>query len=198
MNLRLTQHFRLIAVFALATALAGSAMWLNMVMKRSASIEAKSLAPDRPDYSFHNFRYFRIKANQSADYKLTGREIAHYPGNDSYLVKFPVMETLDKRQRLQVAYSDWAYLEDENSKMHMHENVVVLRPPTKETEAFRLTTEYLLYFPDEEVMRTDIDVKILKGEADMSAIGMESNNATREIFLLDRAKVVYPPAKSRK
>ena len=195
--MRLTQHFRLIVVFTLATVLAASAVWLNVVMKRGAFAEAKSAAPDKPDYSFDNFRYFRIKPDQPADYKLTGKKIAHYPGNESYLVNFPVLESLDERQRLQIVYSDWAYLEDENSKMHMHENVVVLRPQTKGSEAFRLTTEYLLYFPDEEIMRTDVDVTVHKGESRMYATGMESNNATSELFLLNRAKVVYPPARSR-
>ena len=198
MSLRSTQHFRLIVIFILATVLAASAAWLNMVMKRSVSTEAKSSDPARPDYYFDDFRYFRIKPNQPADYKLTGKKIAHYPVNDSYLVEFPVLISLDEQQRQQIAYSDWAYLEDENSKMHMHENVVVLRPRTKDSPAFRLATEYLLYFPDEEIMRTDVEVNVQRGETNISANGLESNNATREMFLLNRAEVVYPPARPRR
>lgn len=79
----------------------------------------------------------------------------------------------------------------------MHENVVVFRAPTPKTAAFRMTTDYMLVLPDEDIMRTDQPVTAYQGTSTMNGIGMESNNATREVFLFNRAKVVYPPAKPK-
>jgi len=47
-------------------------------------------------------------------------------------------------------------------------------------------------------MRTDRAVTVHKGAKTISAVGMESSNATRELFLLNRAKVVYPPVRARR
>lgn len=191
------RRFRLIAIFALAVTLAVGSAWVNMVLNRSSADENAGIPREDPDYYMDNFRHFTLKLTGEADYELTGKKMTHYPDNDTYLINFPVMESLDEQQRLQVSYSDWAYIEDENSKIHMHENVVVIRPPTSDTEAFRMTTEYLLVLPDEDIMRTDREVIAYQGTATMTGIGMESNNATRELFLLSRAKVVYPPANQK-
>ncbi|MDL2283949.1 LPS export ABC transporter periplasmic protein LptC [Oxalobacter sp. OttesenSCG-928-P03] len=194
---RTARRFRLITIFAIAATLAVSSAWLNMVLKKSAADETTGIPREEPDYYLDNFRHFKLKLTGEPDYELTGKKMTHYPDNDSSLINFPVMESLDEQKRLQVTYSDWAYIEDENSKIHMHENVVVLRPPTAETEAFRMTTEYLLVLPNEDIMRTDREVIAYQGTATMTGIGMESNNATRELFLLSRAKVVYPPKSKR-
>lgn len=197
MRARHARRFRLIAIFILAFALAASGVWLNMALKK-ADKEAALLARTDPDYYMDNFRHFTLKLTGEADYTLTGKKWIHYPDNHSYLVKFPVMESLDNKKRLQITYADWAYAEDENSKIHMHENVVILRPPTPNTEAFRLTTDYLLFLPDENIMRTDREIVAYQGRAVMNGTGMEANNATRELFLLSRTKVVYPPRKPTK
>ncbi|WAW10855.1 LPS export ABC transporter periplasmic protein LptC [Oxalobacter vibrioformis] len=198
MSARSARRFRLTAIFAFAAVLAVGSAWVNMVLKRSSADEKAGVVREDPDYYMDNFRHFTLKLTGEADFELTGKKMTHYPDNDSYLINFPVMESLDERQRPQITYSDWAFIEDVNSKIHMHENVVVIRPPTGDTEAFRMTTEYLLVLPDEDIMRTDREVIAYQGSATMTGIGMESNNATRELFLLSRAKVVYPPANQKK
>ncbi len=198
MSARSARRFRLTAVFALTAILAVGSAWVHMVLKRSAKSERTGVQRTDPDYYLDNFRYFKLKITGEPNYELTGKKMTHYPDNDSTLINFPVMESMDERQRLQISYADWAYAEDENSKIHLHENVVVIRPPTKDTEAFRMTTEYLLVLPDEDLMRTDREVTAYQGASTMRGGGMESNNATRELFLLSRAKVVYPPQENKK
>jgi len=191
-------RFRLTAIFAIALILAVGSAWVNMVLKKNAGDEKSRVAHGTPDYYMDNFRHFTLKLTGDADYELTGKKMTHYPDNDTYLINFPVVESRDEKQRLQISYSDWAYIEDENSKIHMHENVVVIRPPTRDRDAFRMTTDYLLVLPDEDIMRTDREVTAYQGTSTMTGMGMESNNATRELFLLSRTKVVYPPANRKK
>ena len=197
MRKRSARRFQLTVIFAIAAVLAIGSIWLNMVFKKSATDAARIQRTD-PDYYMDNFRLFKLKVTGEADYELTGKKMTHYPDNDSYLINFPVMESVDDKNRLQVTYSDWAYAEDENSKVHMHENVVVLRPATSSTQPFRLITDYLLVLPDEDVMRTDREVITYQGAETITGIGMESNNATREFFLLDRVKAIYPPKQNAK
>lgn len=189
-------RLRLVMIFAVAVALAGGSAWLNMVLKKSAADGSARMQRTEPDYYMDNFRLFKLKLTGEADYELTGKKMTHYPDTDSYLVNFPVIESLDDRRRLQITYSDWAYAEDENSKIHMHENVVVLRPATSDTKASRMITDYLLVLPDEDIMRTDREVIAYQGAETITGIGMESNNATREVFLLNRVRAVYPPKQS--
>lgn len=198
MKAQSARRFRLTAIFAISAILALGSVWLNMVLKRSAGDNVTAASKETPDYYMDNFRYFKLKFTGEADYELKGKKLTHYPDNDAYLVNFPVMESLDEQQRLQITYSDWAFAEDENSKIHLHDNVLVLRPPTSDSAAFRMTTEYMLFLPNEDIMRTDLEVIAYEGTAKMTGIGMEANNATRELFLLSQVKVVYPPVKSKK
>ncbi len=191
------RRFQLVVIFVIAAILAIGGIWLNMVFKKDASNAFNSQRTD-PDYYMDNFRLFKLKTTGEADYELTGKKMTHYPDNDSYLINFPVMESVDDKKRLQVTYSDWAYAEDENSKVHMHENVVVLRPATSNTQSFRMITDYLLVLPDEDIMRTDREIVSYQGAETISGIGMESNNATREFFLLNRVKAIYPAKQNAK
>lgn len=182
---------RYVISILVALALALCSFWLHMVLKSPDSRD-KTLRTD-PDYHMDNFRNFTVKFTGEPSSLISGKKLTHYPDNDSSIINFPIIESIDQQKRLQITYSDWAYLEDEKSKLHMHENVVVLRPGDQKIEPFHMTTDYLLILPDEDLMRTDQPVEAYQGQRYLNGVGMESNNATRELFVLDRVKMIYPP-----
>lgn len=165
--------------------------WLHMVLK-TPDTRDRMLRTD-PDYYMDNFRNFTVKFSGEPSNLISGKKLTHYPDNDSSIINFPIIETIDQAKRLQVTYSDWAYLEDEKSKLHMHENVVVLRSGDPKVAPSHMTTDYLLLLTDEDLMRTDLPIETYQDQRYLSGIGMESNNTTRELFLLDRVKMIYPP-----
>jgi lipopolysaccharide export system protein LptC len=183
-------------VLALALALATASAWVSIVFTRYVARDLQAQR-EEPDYIVDDFRHYRIRQTGEPIYEITGRKLTHYPRNDTYLINFPVMESVTRKGIAQTLYSDWAYLEDENSKVHLHENVVLIRPPTPKNDTLRMLTDYLLLFPDEDRMQTDRKVVAYQGEQTLSGVGMDSNTATRELSLHSQVKAVYPPPKKR-
>ncbi|MBS7405257.1 MAG: LPS export ABC transporter periplasmic protein LptC, partial [Oxalobacter sp.] len=62
----------------------------------------------------------------------------------------------------------------------------------------RLTSEYVLIYPDDEIMTSDREVTISDAHSVMTGVGMQANNATSELQIFNRARITYnPPGTSK-
>ena len=186
-------RFRLTVLMAFLVALALGSSWALLVMNKKLSIEAKPAERTEPDYIVQNFSYVRMTPQGQARYHLTGDTLIHRPADDSFVVEKPVLVSFGKRGEKQTIVSDLAVAEDENRKVHLYGNVVVDRPPFGNIEAFHMTTDYLLLFPDEDIMQTPKDVVITRGNNNikLTGTGMYANNVTRELRLHDQTRVFF-------
>lgn len=190
---RSAMRFRLTVVLALASFMALGSFWLIMVIKKSASDSQSAVQRTEPDYFVYNFDYVKMQLNGQPQYHLSGKKLTHYPADDSFLIDLPVYKSLDASRPPQTMRSERAIAKDENTKIHMYENVKADRLATATTDSFHLVTEYLLVFPDEDTMQTDKPVAIQRGSSTMHGVGMFANNATGEMRLLHQSRVMMMP-----
>ncbi len=192
-------RIRLTVIFLVVLFLTLGSMWVNMVIRKTAMDASSETQRTDPDYFVENFRYFNIKPTGEAQYEATGTKLTHYPADDTYLIDNPVLITQNKKGQIETISSKEAFVEDFNTKIHMRENVVMEREAGAGKGPVRLTSEYVLVFPDEEIMTSDREVTIKSDNSTVTGVGLYSNNATREVQISKRARVTYnPPGAAKK
>lgn len=191
-------RIRLAIIFTVVLALTLGSLWVNMVIRKSASDTAPLERRTAPDYVVENFRYFKMKPDGQPQYEAIGTKMTHFPVEDSYLIDDPVIYSMNDYSQLQTVSSKQAYAEDFNTKIHMINDVVMDREPSASKGPFRLTSEYVLVYPDDEIMTSDREVVIHDSNSVITGIGMQANNATGELQIFNRARVIYnPPGRSK-
>ena len=172
-------RIRLTIIFLVVLFLTLGSMWVNMVIRKTATDASSDVQRTEPDYIVENFRYFNIKPTGEAQYEANGTKMTHGQ-----------IETISSKE---------AFVEDFNSKVHMRENVVMKREASAGKGPLTLTSEYVLVFPDEEIMTSDREVVIKSDNSTVTGVGLHANNATREVQISNRARVTYnPPGAAKK
>ncbi len=95
--------------------------------------------------------------------------------------------------QLQTVRAEEAYAEDFNTKVHLTDKVRLEEEGAEGKAPRILTTEYLLYYPDDMVAVTDREVTIRRGKNVLKGVGMKSNSATQELEMRGRVHVTLYP-----
>lgn len=180
-------------VLVIAVTLALGSMWVNMVLKKTAIKDTPEVERTDPDYIIENFRYFRFLPDGTPKYEAIGKKLIHYPAEDTYRIEKPQLHLRGSKGQLQTVKADEAFAEDFNTKVHLTDHVRLEEEGAEGKAPKILTTEYLLYHPDDMVATTDKDVTIRQGKNILKGTGMKSNNATQELEMRGRVHVVIYP-----
>jgi lipopolysaccharide export system protein LptC len=175
--------------------LALGSFWVLEVTRKGTDDTLPAVQRSDPDYYIEKFNYVRLSASGQARYSIAGDKLTHLPLDDSYEIQQPVMHSLDTTRPPMTLRADHGRIEDDNSKIHMTGNVHIDRPATPTSEDFHLSSEYLLFLPDDDVMRSDKAVQITLGKSILHGTGMFANNATREFTLSSRVRGTYQAAR---
>ncbi|MNR82769.1 Lipopolysaccharide export system protein LptC [compost metagenome] len=188
---------RLIALIAISAGLAFGSFWLVEVMRRQTDDTLPTKQRSDPDFYAEKFNIVRMGKDGVARSSLTGTEMKHYPLDNSYQIQNPVMHSFSKERQPMVSRSLRATVLNNNSEVHMYDNVVLDRPPAPGAQHFQLKTSYLLILPDDEVMKTPKHVDIKLGTSTLSGSGMFANNASGEFSLSSNVNALYQAAHPR-
>ncbi len=190
---RAAQRIRLLVVLVVLTALALGSFWVLQVMRRNTDDALAARPRSKPDYYVEKFSYVKMSETGHPRYDITGEKMVHFPIDDSFEVTLPVITSLAPEKPSMTLRSKRARIEDDNTKIHMYDNVNADRPAFGTAEDMHLKTEYLLLLPDEDIARTDKPVEITMGQSIMTGTGMIANNATQEFQLLHNVRGTYQP-----
>jgi lipopolysaccharide export system protein LptC len=190
-TLKSANRFRLSVILALAAAVALGSFWLSIVMNRSTSDTMGGPPRSAPDYYVEKFNMVKLTPAGQVKYSVSGAKLLHYPLDDSYDIEQPVLHSLSDDQAPMTMRADHARVEDANSKIHMRGNVTADRPRSASAEALHIASDYMLLLPDDDIVQSDKKVDIRLGQSTMSGVGMIANNVTRELRLLNQARVRY-------
>lgn len=190
---RAAQRIRLIITVVVLTALALGSFWVLQVMQRNADDKPGTRPHAKPDYYVEKFNYVRMSETGQPRYDIAGARMVHFPDDDSFEVTLPVVTSLDQNKAPMTLRSKRARIEDDNSKIHLYDDVHADRGATGTSEDMHLTTEYLLLLPDDDIARTDKPAQITMGKSIMTGTGMIINNATQEFQLLHDVRGTYQP-----
>lgn len=191
-----SNRLRLLVFMLLALALAsGSSLWLLEVLRRGADSGKSDALRSDPDYFVENFNFVRTAKTGQARYAISGVKLTHFPREDSYQIDLPVIKSLSVDKPSITMHAQRGFANSDASDVQMLGDVQVDRPQSKLASNFHLTTEYLQFFPDDDIMRTDKAVAITQDRAKITGEGLYANNATLAFKLGHNVHAVIQPPK---
>lgn len=184
-------RLRSIVTLAVMVALALGSFWLYEVLRRATADVIPTPERSEPDFYVEKFSYVKLSKTGAAHYHFAGARMTHNPQDDSYDIAQPVVRNLSHPESPMTMRAERARVSSDNSEVHLHDNVSMERPGTATSEPMLVTSEYLLVLPDDDVVKTDKQVKITVGDSKLTGTGMFANNATRELTLSSNVHGTY-------
>ena len=176
-------RFRIVTILALMIALALGSFWLLEVMRRAINDFSPGTARTEPDFYVENFSYVKLSPSGQVQYHFSGTRLTHNPQDDSYDIQQPVVTSINEGRPPMNMRSERAHVNSDNSEVRLYDNVLIDRPASAQTGHLRVTSDYMLLLPDDDVMKTDKPVVITLDQSRLTGVGMSANNATREFSL---------------
>jgi lipopolysaccharide export system protein LptC len=186
-----TGRLRVWATVAIVAAVALTSLWVAEVMRQRTDDVLPDAARTEPDYYVDRFEFVQMGAAGMPQYTLSGAKMRHYPADDSSVVDKPVIRSVAADEPPMTVVADSARVSEDNTKVHMYDNVLLNRPATATEEQLRVITDYALVLPDEDIVKTDKPVTIIRGKSVLRGNGMIANNATRQLELTGNVRGTY-------
>jgi lipopolysaccharide export system protein LptC len=193
---RTAHRWRLLALMLTAVFCAFGSFWLVQVMQGEENAPGFN-AGNEPDYIVDNFSWVRMSEAGKPRYVISGERLTHRPVDNTALVDKPVVQSLTDEHPPMTMTSDRGLVSQNQNQIDLTGNVDIRRPGAGEAKPLHIRTEVLTILPDEEIARTDKPIHMTLGTASVDALGMVANNATQQIALGGRGKIVYPPRQSQ-
>ena len=156
----------------------------------------------RPDYYVDNFNFVKMQPNGQNKYRIVGTKLVHYPNDDHADVTLPVITNLDPDSPPMTARSERGVVHNianqSENEVHLYDNVVVNRPKSEKSDHLQLNTEYLIAYPDKNIMKTDLPVKLITGDTITTGVGMMANNDTQQMEIYKNVYSIIPPRTEQK
>lgn len=197
MSVRSGGRFRLVAILAPTIALALASFWVVEVMRRSGGDFVDQTRRTEPDFYVEQFNYVKMSRTGEAQYHLSGSRLTHDPVDDSYDVDDPVVRSVRNVGEPMTITAQRAWVNSDSSEIHLFDDVHIDRPATPESERMQLRSQHLIVLPDDDVMKTEKPVEIIRGKSILNGTGMVANNATREFRLRSNVHGTYQPPPSQ-
>jgi lipopolysaccharide export system protein LptC len=190
---RSSDRLRLLIVIMLSAAMALGSFWVSEVMRSRADHPALAAMRTDPDYFVEKFNFVRTSKIGQARYAISGAKLTHFPKEDNFEIELPVLTSLSVDHPWLTMRAQRAIANSDASQVQMIDDVHIDRPPSKTTPDFHLQSEYMLIYPDDDVMRTDKAVEIMHGTTRITGEGMLANNATLNFTLFHHTHATVQP-----
>ncbi len=188
-------RLRMIVALVIAAAMALGSLWVREVLLRGAGDKASSAARTDPDYFVDNFRFVKTLPTGQARYSVAGQRMTHFPNDDSYEITLPVVKGLsvDKPAVTMTALRGTA--NSDASLVEMFGDVNIDRPESAQAAHLHLSSDFMQFLPDDQVMQTTHAVEIHQGATVMTGAGFYTNNATLISKLTSNVHAITQPHK---
>ncbi|CAH0204051.1 Lipopolysaccharide export system protein LptC [Massilia sp. Bi118] len=195
-NKRTRHRWRLLALMMTALFFAFGSFWLVQVMRGEAQGPNVNVGND-PDYIIDNFSFVRMSETGQPRYVISGERLTHRPNDNTSDIEKPVVQSMSTDHPSMTMTADKAHVNQDQNQIDLSGNVDISRPGSKTSDPLRIRTEALTVLPDEEISKTDKPIQMTLGHASATGVGMVANNATQQLTLGGRGRIVYPPRGQR-
>ncbi len=182
-NARSTNRLRLLILIVLSAAMALGSLWVLEIMRRGSDSGATEAVRTDPDYFVEKFNFVRTSKVGQARYAISGAKLTHFPNEDNYEIVLPILKSLSVDRPSITMHAQRAIANSDASQVQMIDDVHIDRPESKTAPHFHLKSEYVLIFPDDDIIQTDKAVDITQGTTEITGEGMYANNATLNFTL---------------
>ncbi len=190
-------RFRLWLMVLLVGLLSLGSYWILEVVRNSEKNKIAHAVRTDPDYFVEQFNFLKMTSTGQSKYRIAGNKLLHYPGDDSYEIILPVITNLSPLQDPMDIHAQRAIVNNKanqsESEVHLYGNVIVDRPQNIKSKHVQLRTEYLLVYPDKDVMQTDKAVELTIDNIITTGVGMHADNKTQQIQIFNNVTSIIPP-----
>lgn len=157
----------------LAGFLAGMSYWLELA-SRPPKVGNDGKSRHDPDYIVENFNVRRFDAEGLLQHTLIADRMRHFPDDDTTLIAEPRL--IYHRVPATYINARQALVDGKGEHVELSQDVRVLRAGLNGKPATEMHTERLDAFPDDEIARSSVPVKIVQGLSHIAGNTLESNN----------------------
>jgi lipopolysaccharide export system protein LptC len=176
-KLSATRLFPLLMMLALALL----SFWLERTARREP---AASVQPRHdPDYSVEQFNITDFSPGGAATSKLAAAKMVHYADDDSTALLAPRLVQSKPEQPRLLLSADRGTLSRDGAELFLYDNVVLQREAGAETGASRVQTSFLHVVRARSLVQTDREVTITERGRSLVGLGMDYDNASRQLTL---------------
>lgn len=197
MDKRTAHLWPLLMTILVGAFVAFGSYWLVHLMEGEAQVDADRFK-NEPDYIVEKFSFVRMTPEGRPRYLFYGAKLTHRPFDDVSDVEQPIMQNLTPGLPPMTINAKRARIRHAQSQVDLLGMVDIYRPPSPETKGLRIKTEALTVFPDEDRMQSDQSVQMTLGPITATGTGMRANNATRQLEIFGRGRIIVPPKSARK
>jgi lipopolysaccharide export system protein LptC len=195
-NKRTAHRWRLLALMLVAVFFAFGSFWLVQVMRGDDDVHRVDVGND-PDYIIDNFSFVRMSEAGQPRYVISGERLTHRPADNTSLIDKPVVQSMSPDRPRMTITANTAHVNQEQNQIDLAGNVDITRPAGKTTQPLRIRTEALTVLPDEDIAKTDKPIEMKLGASSATGVGMVANNATQQLTLGGRGRIISPPRSAR-
>ncbi|MEO8165649.1 MAG: LPS export ABC transporter periplasmic protein LptC [Betaproteobacteria bacterium] len=190
MNDRLITWSPLILLALLATL----SFWLDRKVQPQARLPDGSTRHD-PDFIIEGFSAVKMNPDGTRRYALAATRMVHFPDDNSTQLELPRLVYFDYQRAPVTIRSETAEVAQGGDDVFFRGDVQIIRSAYAGNAELGVFTSFLHVIPDEDLAKTDKPVRMVEGISTASSVGLEFNNATREIKLLSEVKASYESPK---
>ncbi len=167
-------------------------LWLLFSEDTSTKTTEQNVISRTSDYAMSNFTMTVMDDQGKPSRIITGKEMAHYPEDDSTDITYPTAEILEEGKDSWLISSNKGYTQGKGEDILLSGNVIITQKNTKEIE---LRTEKLNLDTVHDTAYTDLAVTIKSPHGTTDSVGLHSSLQEKTINLHSRVKGYYdaPP-----
>jgi len=170
--------------------LASLSFWLDRKVQPPARLPQGNTRHD-PDFFIEGFSAVKMNPDGTRRYALAAKRMVHYPDDNSTQLELPRLIYFDYERAPVTIRSETAEVEHGGDDVYFRDDVQIIRSAYGPNAEIGMFTSFLHVIPDKDLAKTDKPVQLVEGNSTASSVGLEFNNATREIKLLSEVKARY-------
>jgi lipopolysaccharide export system protein LptC len=170
--------------------LATMSFWLDRKVQPTAHRADGSTRHD-PDFIVEGFSAVKMNPDGTRRYALTAKRMVHFPDDNSTQLELPRLVYFDYQRAPVTIRSETAEGVQGGGDVFFRGDVQIIRSAFANNAELGVFTSFLQVIPDQDLAKTDKPVRMVQGSSTASSVGLEFNNATRELKLLSEVKASY-------
>ncbi|KKW66789.1 hypothetical protein AAV94_13600 [Lampropedia cohaerens] len=175
------------ALLALAT------YWLLRTEQAADDAPTVEVQPDEPDYRIHRFAVRSYTPDGRPTLELFGDQARHYPLDDTLQVDVLRARIFTEDGRVITATADTGTSNGDGSHLQLRGNAVIIQQATGDTPRLEFRGEQLYLWPQEERVRSDLPVQLMRGSDRMTGERLTYDRKSQTMTLDGRVRTTLQP-----
>ena len=179
----------------LMLALALLTFWLERTVREEQA--HPSQRRHDPDYRVEKFLVTKFNAAGALESTLSAAEMVHYPDDDSTELVAPRVVQAKANEPRMTLSADRGAISQNGEELFLFGNALLVREAGGGRAEARMQSSFLHVIGARSLVRTDREVQVFESGRTLSGRGMEYHSETWQLFLRDKVRARFEPAKKK-